>query len=146
MSPYRNHSSKKKPARRKPPAPAGTAPARAPAPAVTGRTDDPIHNKEWRMLVRWTLRSQGTVCHLCNHGGADSADHVIPRAEDPGKTYDASNLRPVHHKPCPACGIRCNMVRGSLSVTAARNKVKRIQQQRGTEPEVTAPAEDGRPW
>lgn len=121
-------------------------PGRAAVPAVTGRTDDPINNKEWRMLVRWTLRSQGTVCHLCGHGGADSADHVIPRSEDPEKTYDAANLRPVHHKPCPACGIRCNMVRGSLSVSAAIGKIRRIQQKHGTGPETAADNDDGRPW
>lgn len=140
---YRNRSSKKKPARRKPPGSAGApAPGKATAPAVTGRTDDPINNKEWRSLVRWTLRSQGTVCHLCGHGGADSADHVIPRSEDPDKTYDASNLRPVHHKPCPACGIRCNVARNNMGVEAAKKKIARLQ---GLSDDRPAD-DDGRDW
>ena len=51
-------------------------------------------------LVRATLATYGTECHLCNEPGATSADHLIPRSRGGPDTLE--NLRPVH----PACNQR----------------------------------------
>jgi len=32
----------------------------------------------WRALVAATLFEYGTVCHLCLHAAAESADHLLP--------------------------------------------------------------------
>ncbi|GMV27712.1 MAG: HNH endonuclease [Phycisphaerae bacterium] len=50
-----------------------------------------------------TLDAYGTVCHLCGRPGADSADHLIPRALGGPDTLD--NLRPAHKS--------CNSARGT---------------------------------
>lgn len=63
---------------------------------------------------RWVaavLAELGDTCHLCGHAGADSADHLKPRATHPHLMYDVRNGKPVHHKPCPVCGVRCNIRR-----------------------------------
>lgn len=49
-------------------------------------------------IVAHVLATQGTVCWLCGRAGADSADHVIPRAK--GGTDVDENLRPAHARPC----------------------------------------------
>lgn len=49
------------------------------------------------------LAEQGNVCWLCGKAGANSADHVVPRAH--GGTDEMSNLR-------PACVAPCNSARG----------------------------------
>jgi len=41
----------------------------------------------------------GTTCHLCGRGGADTADHVIPRSVRPDLAFDVANGRPAH-KSC----------------------------------------------
>lgn len=63
--------------------------------------------------VAGVLRTYGTTCHLCRHGGAESADHLVTRAEmvATGRLhlmFSVANGRPVHHRPCPSCGVRCN--------------------------------------
>lgn len=64
-----------------------------------------------RGLVALTLSTYGTTCHLCHHPSADSADHVVPRSA--GGRDALANLRPVHWRPCPTCGRRCNQQRGA---------------------------------
>ncbi|WP_156532972.1 hypothetical protein [Cellulosimicrobium sp. I38E] len=71
--------------------------------------------RPWRRQVEACHLTYGTVCHLCRHGGADSADHLL--AVEFGGTNDLANLRPAHHKACPVCGLRCNAVRGSRPLT-----------------------------
>lgn len=74
------------------------------------------HGRPWRR-IRAQILAASSVCWLCGHDGADSVDHLVPRAlllasgqhqllEDP------ANLRPAHHQPCPTCGVRCNRKRG----------------------------------
>lgn len=72
--------------------------------------------QEWVAAV---LDTYGTTCHLCRHGQADSADHLQPRATHPELMFTVSNGRPVHHRPCPACGRRCNISRKATPLTAA---------------------------
>lgn len=67
-----------------------------------------------------TVPTYGTRCHLCRHDGADSADHLTPRAVAPELTWQLDNLRPAHHAPCPTCGVRCNASRGAKPLSAAR--------------------------
>lgn len=61
--------------------------------------------------VAAVLRTYGSTCHLCHHPGADSGDHLQPRATHPELMYVVANGRPVHHKPCPTCGVSCNLRR-----------------------------------
>lgn len=51
-----------------------------------------------------TLARYGTTCHLCRQPGADSADHLTPRAL--GGDDSLANLRPSHHA--------CNSLRGAM--------------------------------
>jgi hypothetical protein len=78
-----------------------------------------------RAAQRWVaavLAEYGTVCHLCHHDGADSGDHRTPRIQLPrDRWYDVANGRPVHHKPCPVCGRRCNSSRKDRPLTATPN-------------------------
>lgn len=74
-----------------------------------------------RRAIAWVaavLDRYGTTCHLCHHAGADSGDHVKPRADRPDLMFVVENGRPVHHKPCPTCGIRCNIRRKAQPLTA----------------------------
>lgn len=88
----------------------------------------------WRKFVRETLRVHGTICWICFHGGATSADHVIPYTEDDSRALDRGNLRPAHGNPhpCPACssaagkGIFCNEIKGMGSVERARRKIREL--------------------
>lgn len=54
-------------------------------------------------LTRYVLLTQGTVCWLCGHANARTADHVVPRSA--GGDDSPENLR-------PACGP-CNSRRGN---------------------------------
>jgi len=51
-------------------------------------------------VPHWSERSKGViardrgVCWLCGYPGADTADHVVPRAH--GGSDDPSNLRAAH--------------------------------------------------
>lgn len=74
-----------------------------------------------RPAQRWVaavLERDGDTCHLCGHAGAESADHLKPRETHPHLMYDVANGKPVHHQPCPVCGVRCNIRRKSKPLTA----------------------------
>lgn len=47
-------------------------------------------------IVAVVLLEQGRTCWLCGGGGADSADHEIPRSR--GGTDHPANLRPAHRR------------------------------------------------
>jgi 5-methylcytosine-specific restriction endonuclease McrA len=79
---------------------------------VAGRSGRP-----W-LRARKRVLQASTICWLCGHDGADSADHLVPRAHllATGQTHllnAISNLAPAHHEPCPTCNIRCNRKRGT---------------------------------
>jgi 5-methylcytosine-specific restriction endonuclease McrA len=58
------------------------------------------------------LAARGTVCHLCGMPGADTIDHIVPRAL--GGTDDIDNLVPAHK--------RCNSSRGALPMADWRRR------------------------
>lgn len=63
-------------------------------------------------LVKLTLATYGTTCHLCGLDGASTADHIVPRSAGGADSLD--NLRPAHRK--------CNMQRGNMAVSAWKEK------------------------
>lgn len=68
----------------------------------------------WRAAV---FAMWGTHCHLCTHGGADSADHLVPLAAWANQPYDARISRPAHGiKGCPTCHVKCNSSRGNKAL------------------------------
>lgn len=69
-------------------------------------------------FTRLVLGHYGDVCHLCQHPGSDSADHLIPRSKG-GALFDVNNARPAHHRPCPTCGRRCNGSRNDRPLPAS---------------------------
>jgi hypothetical protein len=73
--------------------------------------------REATAWVAAVLREYGTTCHLCHHGGADSADHLRVVRDYPQLMYVVSNGRPVHHKRCPTCGRACNIARRAKPLT-----------------------------
>jgi hypothetical protein len=88
----------------------------------------------WRKLVKATLSRHGTTCHLCGHGGATSADHLVPVTEDESRAMDLANLKPVHSQPhaCATCSsaagkpVYCNGIRGAMSIQRARRKIREM--------------------
>ncbi len=52
------------------------------------------------------------VCHICGHDQADAVDHVVALAKG-GSDTNLANMRPAHHLPCPTCGRRCNLEKGT---------------------------------
>ncbi len=80
-----------------------------------------------RRAQRWVaavLAEHGDLCHLCHHPGAESADHIVTRAElvergELYRLYELGNGRPVHHKRCPVCSVACNTRRKSQPLTTA---------------------------
>jgi 5-methylcytosine-specific restriction endonuclease McrA len=68
--------------------------------------------RRFRRLRSETL-DESTICIVCGHDGADSADHIIALSVDPELAEDADNLGPCHHRPCPVCGRQCNNEKGT---------------------------------
>lgn len=69
---------------------------------------------QWRRDVRamW-----GTVCHLCKHEGARTADHLIPLSVWPNQPYAPELSRTAHGvEGCATCGIKCNSSRGNKAL------------------------------
>ncbi len=60
----------------------------------------------------------GHTCHLCGHGGAGEADHLVPISLDVDQPIDPHAMRPAHgaNSPCPTCGRKCNTERGTKAV------------------------------
>lgn len=57
----------------------------------------------------------GTLCHICGHEGATTADHLIPLAVWPEQPLDPKLSRPAHGtgNPCPTCDRLCNQEKGT---------------------------------
>jgi hypothetical protein len=65
----------------------------------------------------------GDTCHICGHGGANEADHLVPLAVDPDQPVDPYGMRPAHgHPGCPYCAPvngrrrKCNQSRGKRPI------------------------------
>lgn len=57
--------------------------------------------KNWVALKRFVIARDRGVCYICGEGGADSVDHVIPKAE--GGSDLTNNLKAIHDKFSPYC-------------------------------------------
>lgn len=73
--------------------------------------------QKWRkqVLARW-----GDTCHLCGHGQAYTADHLVPLSVWSNQPYDPRLARPAHGvvqpdgtEGCPTCYVKCNSSRGN---------------------------------
>ena len=65
----------------------------------------------WKVRVR---EMWGTTCHLCGHGEAYTADHLVPVSLWSNQPYDARLSRPAHGiDGCPTCYVKCNSSRGN---------------------------------
>jgi hypothetical protein len=94
------------------------------------------NGRVWQRMVRYVVQRDGGLCWICGHPGATSADHVIPRTEDPSRELDASNLRAAHSHPhsCPVCSeaalrrggkpVNCNTLRQAMSVERVRRIIR----------------------
>jgi hypothetical protein len=76
----------------------------------------------WRIQVHamW-----GTTCHLCGHGGAHTADHLIPLSVWSNQPYSPHLSRPAHGVDgCPTCHVPCNSSRGNKQIAKAIGQYK----------------------
>jgi len=75
----------------------------------------------WHRGRRWAearalCLAQSTVCYLCGHDGADTADHKLSPTRG-GAWFDQDNLGPAHGvKGCPTCRRKCNREKGVKTV------------------------------
>lgn len=68
---------------------------------------------EWVRWRRDVHAMWGYTCHLCGHGQAHTADHLVPLAMWSNQPYDARLSRPAHGiEGCPTCKLKCNSSRG----------------------------------
>src|SRR5689334_2434457 len=71
-------------------------------------------------LTAFVIRRDAGICWLCKHEGADAKDHVVALAN--GGADDASNMKAIHHSPCPVCRAKCNLAKGKS------NRLIRVQE------------------
>ena len=64
----------------------------------------PLGTQKWKHLRAQVLR-ESRVCHVCERDGADSVDHIVPRAVAPELTFVRANLAPAH--------LTCNASKGA---------------------------------
>lgn len=79
----------------------------------------PTTPTNWRRGPKWVAWRKavhtmwGYTCHLCGHGDAHTADHLVPLALWSNQPYDARLSRPAHGiDGCPTCKLKCNSSRG----------------------------------
>lgn len=81
-----------------------------------GRRGDHRHTRAYRKQREIMFKIYGTTCHLCGHGGADTADHLVPVSLSAHRSLPVTyhSLRPAHGvKGCTTCGVKCNQARGN---------------------------------
>ena len=95
---------------------------------MTGSGRGGTGHREYRRN-RAVMLAATDLCGICGHGGALTADHIVPdrawpRDRATGRRlpgFDSlANLRPAHgsmggrqpNNPCPTCGRMCNQSRG----------------------------------
>jgi hypothetical protein len=83
--------------------------------------------RPYRRARAQMFRLYGYVCHICGHGGANEADHLVPISVDSGQPIDPHAMRPSHgsSRPCRVCqGPEgkprcCNQERGNKALGQA---------------------------
>lgn len=118
-----------------------------------------IGSGAWDMLRARVLGAYGTVCWICEHGGARQVDHVEPVTERPDLAFALSNMRPAHgsRNPCPVCSeaagrkVCCNQLKAGMSIERARRLIEERTGLRIGEPlprkePERARADPGREW
>lgn len=58
--------------------------------------DPRISGRKTQRLARYVIARDEGICWLCNHPGADTADHVIPVAQRPDLQFDPHNMKAAH--------------------------------------------------
>lgn len=84
---------------------------------MTGRVDGPpgikhpalINRTRWKTITKAVIYRDSGICHICHHGGAKTADHIVPVSLG-GEPWSFANLKAVHHAKCNTCGRRCNLL------------------------------------
>lgn len=97
------------------PRPAKPRAPRGPRQPGISHTDPQMRKgRKGRPYRRWRedILTRSTICWICGHPGADSADHIVPLTRG-GAPLDPDNGAPAHYHPCPTCGRRCNQSRGA---------------------------------
>lgn len=72
-------------------------------------------NRRRDIQLRNMVLAASTICWQCGHPQANSADHVIPRAQ--GGPTTLANLKPIHHGRCPTCNKDCNRTKNDKPPT-----------------------------
>lgn len=69
--------------------------------------------RRWRKIRAATL-ADSTICIVCGHSGADTADHIQARSTHPELAETRSNTAPIHGVDgCPTCLRKCNNEKGA---------------------------------
>lgn len=84
--------------------------------------------------VAYVVDRDNGICHLCDHHGANSCDHVLPVATHPELEWVPSNWKAAHLAGagatggCPVPGCHCpgNRARGNAPADVVRATVARL--------------------
>lgn len=68
----------------------------------------------------------GHTCHVCGHGGANEAGHIVSLKDQPHQRLNPDAMRPMHgsNSPCLSCnGVDgkprcCNQEMGTKALTS----------------------------
>jgi len=71
---------------------------------------------QWRAISKAVIARDHGICWLCGLPGANSADHVIPRAKNGG--HEMANLKAAH--------MKCNLKKNARIVKPTEPKVSRF--------------------
>lgn len=72
-----------------------------------------LNTRRWRQ-VRAAVLAASDICWICGRPGADTVDHIVPRAQ--GGTDHPTNLRPAHGRKIPG------VCRGNYGRTPPRRR------------------------
>jgi len=85
----------------------------------------PINWRSGPDYLRWkkqVFQMWGHHCHLCGHGDAHTADHLIPLSVWSNQPYEPHLSRPAHGvEGCPTCHVPCNSSRGNKRLAVELN-------------------------
>jgi hypothetical protein len=122
----------------------------------SSRGKNPLKSRIWsERIIPAVIRDDAGICHACYAmgclaTGADSADHhPVPLVACEARGIDPlarSNLRAIHHKPCPWCNVRCNVVKRDQDMDVFRLKWEKLTGRTAVAPGSSTPSEEGREW